>query len=118
MFTVSTIALLTCLVLAIAPPAPRHPSSCVEGTIECIVKGDTLSKIAQANRINLEQLTSANAQFSSYTDQIYPGDRVCIPTVCNPIRRSAECIGELLTLVEAGDTLYNLAKSYVSHVKA
>jgi LysM repeat protein len=112
MFTVSTVALLTSLVLATAPPAPRHPSSCVGGTIECIIEGDTLFKIAEANGLDLEQLTSANAQFSSNIDLIYPEDRVCIPTVCNPIRKSAECVGDLLTLVEAGDTLYNLAQSY------
>lgn len=107
----SIIAIASTVIATSAPPAPRHPPSCDGGQIECVVSGDTLFMISESNGLKLEELTIANPQFSSNIDLIFPGDRVCIPTICNPIRKSAECVGELLTLVESGDTLYKLAMS-------
>jgi LysM repeat protein len=105
-------AFLAGLAIATEPDTSRAPDSCDGGIIECVVEGETLSSIAQAYGLDLVQITDANPQFSSNFDLIFINERVCIPTICNPYREPARCVGDILTLVEFGDTLYDLAVAY------
>lgn len=90
---------------------PRKPDSCDGDQIQCVIEGDTLSKIAESHKLPLDKLVAANPQFSDNADLIFPGDKVCIPQACFPKRAPATCDGEILTKVKAGDTLFQLASA-------
>jgi hypothetical protein len=107
----------------------KTPAECDGEILTIVEEGDTLDSIAQENDLNLDKLIAANPQFSD-PDLIFPSDMVCVPKGCaeggyvSPetevmpteevayiAKTPAECDGEILTIVEEGDTLDLIAQA-------
>lgn len=91
-------------------PQPS-PGPCT-GQLYTVRPGDTLFLIAQRFGVSLQALIAANLQISD-PNLIFPGQVICIPGVQPP-----QCVGGTIHIIQAGDTLFNLAAFYGTTVNA
>lgn len=93
--------------LAFAQTPPSTPTETDGITIHVVQRGETLSQIAQTYGITLEAILELNSQLAP--DNIQAGQRIFIPN---------DRIGTqgILTrhIVQPGETLYSIAKTYYS----
>lgn len=78
--------------------------SCPNGQIYRVARGDTLFEIAQRYGISLETLIRANPQIAD-PNRISPGQEICVPAAPGP-----NCPNGVLYTVQAGDTLFEIAR--------
>lgn len=81
------------------PTSPgTSPAPAPSASIHTVLARETLSGIAEANKVSLQSLLAANPQFRANPNLIHPGDQVRIP-------------GGSVT-VERGDTLSGIASTH------
>lgn len=93
-------------------PGPKNSADSSEYTV---VKGDSLSAIAEAHDVSLADLESANPQYSDNWDLIHTGDRITIPSSSNATSSapapSSNATSSVYTVIQ-GDNLWAIAKRY------
>lgn len=106
-----------------AAPAPTAPSAPVAGAAYAVVKGDTLSGIAQRHGVTLQALFDANGL--GYGSIIYPGQSLAIPGAVAaavpaapvaapapaPVAPVAPAAGVAYT-IQKGDTVWAIAQRH------
>lgn len=82
---------------------PMLPNNCK--SIYTVQSGDTMYRIAQRNKVSLEELLEANPQIKD-PSILYVGQKICIPKN----NQLPEC--EEYYSVKPGDTMYDIAQRY------
>lgn len=87
------------------------PPPCPNGFIYTVQQGDTLFLIAQRFGVNLNALIAANPQIPN-PNQIFPGQRICVPTGVAVPPPPTTCQGGFIYKVQPGDTLFLIAQRF------
>lgn len=85
-------------------PVPGPGVTCPGGQIYRVVRGDSLFEIARRFGVTLDSLIRANPHITD-PNLIYPGQEICIPVPGMPL-----CPSGTLYTVQAGDTMYEIAR--------
>ena len=92
-------------------PSPRCPRGSFPYTIK---QGDTLYELARTYNTTVEAIMAINPGIDPYNLQI--GQVICIPESDKPPHRCP--VGSFPYTIKAGDTLYELARTYNTTVEA
>jgi peptidoglycan endopeptidase LytF len=97
------------------PESDKPPHRCPVGSFPYTIKaGDTLYELARTYNTTVEAIMAINPGIDPYNLQI--GQVICIPESDKPPHRCP--VGSFPYTIKAGDTLYELARTYNTTVEA